>query len=41
MEVDVIDDAEKGVKQKANGGCNHPLLKGGQERIDFHVGWRS
>ena len=40
MEVDVIDDADKGIKQRASGRCKHPLSKGGQERIDVHVGWK-
>jgi hypothetical protein len=37
MEVDVIDDADKGVNQQANGCCKKPLLKRGQG-IKVHVG---
>jgi hypothetical protein len=36
MEVDVMDDTDKGVKQQDNDSCKHPLLKG-QERI-VHIG---
>ncbi len=36
MEVDIINDAEKSVKQQANGGYEHSL-RGGQERMDVHV----
>ena len=41
MEVDVIDNADNGIKQRASGRCKHRLLKGGQERImiDVHTGW--
>jgi hypothetical protein len=38
MEVGVIDDTGKGIKQRASGRCKHPLSKGGQERIDVHFG---
>jgi len=31
MEVDVIDNTDKSVKQQANGRCKSPLLKRGQE----------
>lgn len=37
MEVDVIDDADKRVKQQANGRCKGPLLKRGQEGVKVHV----
>ena len=41
MEVEVIDDANKGVKQKANGRCKNPLPKRWQhwqEGMNVHVG---
>jgi len=38
MEVDVVDDADKSVKQQANGRCKKPLLKSGQGGIRVHVG---
>jgi hypothetical protein len=37
MEVGVIDDADKGIKQRASGRCKCPLSKGGQGKIDLHV----
>ena len=39
MKVEVIDDADKGVGQRANGCYRNPLLKGGQEleKLEVHV----
>jgi hypothetical protein len=41
MEVDVIDDTAKSVKQEANGGSKNPLLKRFKRRhggIKVHAG---
>ena len=37
MEENVIDDADKSVKQQANECCENPLLKRGQGGIKCHV----
>ena len=42
MEVEVIDDANKSVRQQANGCHRYRLLKGGREveKMEVHVGHR-
>jgi hypothetical protein len=37
MEVEVIDDADKSVRQQANGCHRNRLLKGGQEKMEAHI----
>lgn len=38
MEEEVINNADKSVKQQAKDRYENPLWKGGQQRMDVHVG---